>query len=84
MTGTFNGIDAHLAPPIHSLFAGVNTLYQNNGNTVIDTEGANPYNQIIWTHSDGNGLVGIYAVPEPGTIAAISLGLATLLRRKRC
>jgi hypothetical protein len=57
--GTYNGIGGNIAVnnPNHPLFAGVKTLYQNNGNSITDLQPDSPLNQIIFTHSNGQGLI---------------------------
>lgn len=62
-----------------ALFAGVNTVYMNNGNNV-SISGGGPNVQIF---SDGsqNGLFGVYsttAVPEPSSLMFFGTGLAGL------
>ncbi|MFM6138143.1 MAG: hypothetical protein ACKPCP_29050, partial [Sphaerospermopsis kisseleviana] len=58
--GVYNGIGGNIAVdnPNHPLFAGVKTLYQNNGNSITDLQTDSQLNQIVLTHSNGQGLIG--------------------------
>jgi hypothetical protein len=78
---SYNGIGGNFVPSTsHPVFAGVASLYYDNGNTVILT-GGNPNAQLIAVHPNGAGLVGIYEaggvgeIPEPSTLALIGAGL---------
>ena len=55
--GSYNGIWGNLSPnQSHPLFAGVKSLYFNNGNSITDLKPESPLNQIIQTHSE-QGLI---------------------------
>ena len=55
----YNGIISNI--PVdnagHPLFAGVQSLYQKNGNSIIDLQPDSPLNLIILSHSSGQGLI---------------------------
>jgi hypothetical protein len=56
--GSYNGISGNC--PVnqnHPLFAGVKTIYQDNGNSIVDLQPDSPLNQVILTHSSGQGLI---------------------------
>ncbi|QYX31207.1 lamin tail domain-containing protein [Sphaerospermopsis torques-reginae] len=65
--GAYNGIGGNIAVnnPNHPLFAGVKTLYQNNGNSITDLQADSPLNQIILAHSSGQGLIGTAEFIKP-------------------
>ena len=48
----------------HALFAGVSSLYQFNGSTLVDLEPANPKNQLLISQG-GGGLYAVYDGPSP-------------------
>lgn len=82
--GTFyNGVSGDI--PIssaHPIFAGVDTLFQNNGQDVLDLQPANPKNLIL-VDQNGHGLYGVY-VPAPGAAGLLAMaGLVTTRRRRR-
>jgi hypothetical protein len=58
---SYNGISGNIAPSTsHPIFAGISSLYYDNGNTVILT-GVSPYAQLIAVDpASGAGLIGIY------------------------
>ncbi|NLF29443.1 MAG: PEP-CTERM sorting domain-containing protein [Planctomycetes bacterium] len=68
----------------HPLFAGVDSLYDYNGNDVYDLDPADPANEILVT-SQGRGLYAVYdsSVPEPATAALLVIGAAVLARKRR-
>lgn len=76
---SWNGIGGTLAvTSVHPIFAGIGSLYYNNGNTV-NLFGANPYAAIVESYN-GAGLIGVYdapssAVPEPATLGLAIAGL---------
>ena len=57
--GVYNGINGNI--PVnnagHPLFAGVQSLYENNGNSIVDLQPDSPLNLIILNHSSGQGLI---------------------------
>ncbi|WP_353929298.1 lamin tail domain-containing protein [Okeanomitos corallinicola TIOX110] len=68
--GKYNGIAGNIAVsnPNNPLFAGVKTLYQNNGNSITDLQPDSPLNEII-LNSSGQGIIAtaefIKPAPEP-------------------
>ena len=69
--GIYNSISGNVSVnnSNHPLFAGVKTLYQNNGNSISDLQSDSPLNQIILTHSNGQGLIATaeFIKPAPQT-----------------
>ena len=56
--GAYNGIEGNFSPnQSHPLFTGVKSLYFNNGNSITDLKPESPLNQIVQTHSNGQGLI---------------------------
>jgi hypothetical protein len=83
----YNGVGGDI--PInssHPIFAGVDHLYQNNGNDTLDINASDPSAQVLVT-SGVHGLYAVYesvSVPEPGTLLLLGAALLGLfgLRRK--
>jgi hypothetical protein len=84
---SYNGVGGNIAiNSSHPIFAGVNSLYQNNGNDTLDINASDPRAQVLVT-LDSRGLYAVYesvAVPEPGTLLLLGGALLALfgLRRK--
>ncbi|MFZ2725492.1 MAG: lamin tail domain-containing protein [Methylococcaceae bacterium] len=59
LDGVYNNIGGTLPVnnDINPLFAGVRSLYQNNGNSIIDLQPNSPVNHVIVKHTDGQGLI---------------------------
>ncbi|MBE9239357.1 hypothetical protein IQ227_25975, partial [Anabaena aphanizomenioides LEGE 00250] len=80
--GVYNGIDGNIAVnnPNHPLFAGVKTLYQNNGNSITDLQTDSQLNQIVLTHSSGQGLIGTAEFIKPPAHPNIATGTKIQLK----
>ena len=58
LEGTYNRIEGNVAPnQAHPLFEGVKALYFGYGNSITDLKPESPLNQIVQTHSSGQGLI---------------------------
>jgi hypothetical protein len=75
----------------HPILSGVDHLYMGNGNTVYDINASDTRGQVVASYN-GIGLIGVYdgntatnpgAVPEPGTLGLMGLGLAALVGAAR-
>lgn len=81
----YNGLigSRAIASP-HDIFAGVDHLYEANGNTITDLDLADPRNQILVSDA-GRGVYAIWdsslAVPEPASILLLGCGLLLLSLR---
>jgi hypothetical protein len=73
----------------HPIFAGVSSLYQNNGNDTLDINAADPRSQVlVMDATGGHGLYAVFdggsvSVPEPGVLLLLGAGLIGLLGLKR-
>jgi hypothetical protein len=65
--GIYNAITGNIpvSNPNYPIFAGVKTLYQNNGNFITDLQTDSQLNQIILAHSSGKGLIGTAEFIKP-------------------
>lgn len=81
LTSPYNGVAGNIAiASPHPLFAGVSSLYQNNGNSIVDLEPANPANEVLVSQ----GSAGLYAVwvPEPASALLLAAVVPLILRRR--
>jgi hypothetical protein len=88
----YNGIGSPYSPanmslPIsgsHPILAGVDHLQMGNGNTIYDINASDARGQIVASYN-GFGILAVYdgngpaAVPEPGTLALMGLGLVSMV-----
>lgn len=59
--GQYNGINGtQTVNSSHPIFAGVKALFQNNGNYIVDLDSASQTNQLVLTHSSGQGLIATF------------------------
>ncbi|RJQ14728.1 MAG: PEP-CTERM sorting domain-containing protein [Nitrospiraceae bacterium] len=78
----YNGIAGSIAiDNSHPIFAGVDHLYQNNGNDALDILALDPQSTVLVSYN-GHGLYAVYesytppTVPEPSTFVLLAAGLA--------
>jgi hypothetical protein len=63
--GEYNGISGNQTiNSSHPIFAGVKAIYLNSGNSIVDLEPASRSNQVILTHTSGQGLIAAFAGEE--------------------
>ncbi|BAY25488.1 hypothetical protein NIES2100_52940 [Calothrix sp. NIES-2100] len=61
LLGQYNGISGKQAVnSSHPIFAGVKSLYHNNGNSIVDLAPESPENQLVLTHANGQGLIAVF------------------------
>ena len=82
---SYNGVSGNIAiSSTHPIFAGVDSLWQGNGQDVSDILPADPRNQILVSLS-GHGLYAVYdsAIPVPPAVWLLGSGLVGLLGWRR-
>ena len=81
-SGDWNDIHGNI--PIvstHPIFSGVDTLYHDWGQDILDLAPGDPNNEIVATYN-GHALYAVFT-PEPATLSLLALGGFALLRRRR-
>ncbi len=79
----YNGIGGNISiSSSHPIFVGVNQLYQNNGNSIVDLNPSDPANEVLVTFNN-QGLYAVYIVPEPTSMVALISGVGLLLGARR-
>ena len=59
--GQYNGISGNVAiNGSHPILAGVKALYQGNGNSITDLTPDNPQNTIVFSYTNGQGLIAVF------------------------
>ena len=84
---SYNGVTGDIAiSSAHPIFAGVDHLYQNNGNDALDIDVTSPYAEVLASYGN-HGLYAVYnntaGVPEPATLALFGLGLLAFGVKRR-
>ncbi|MBW4478276.1 MAG: hypothetical protein KME54_15795 [Tolypothrix brevis GSE-NOS-MK-07-07A] len=63
--GEYNGISGNeTITSSHPIFAGVKAIYLSNGNSIADLEPDSQANEVILTHTSGQGLIGAFTGSE--------------------
>ncbi len=82
---SYNGVGGsmEISSP-HPIFAGVDHLYQNNGQDITDLLPADPRNQVLISYN-GHGLYAVYAstVPLPASVWLLGSALVGLIGVRR-
>ncbi|MUG91822.1 hypothetical protein F7734_04780 [Scytonema sp. UIC 10036] len=74
LLGVYNEISGN--QPVnssHPIFAGVKAIYQNNGNSIVDLDPASQTNQILLTHTTGQGLIAVAVSDKTNTLSSSEL-----------
>lgn len=73
---------------VHPIFKGVDSLYNGNGNDIINIMPNDPRTEVLVSYN-GHGLYAVYdsdagtSAPEPATILLVAIGLIGLMKFRR-